>query len=429
MAKKLTYREIEQRIKDLEIEADKLKRAEKALKESEERFQQIAENAQEFMWEVDTHGLYTYASSAVEKVLGYKPQEIVGKKYFYDLFHPEDSERLKKAALDAFAKKEPFREFINRNVHKDGNLVWLSTSGVAVLNKEGQILGYRGADANITDRIRTEEALRESEERYRAVVDISPDVIFNISAGDGTITSLNPAFQKVTGWSDTEWLGKPFTSIIHIDDLTIAKENFEQVLSGEITSPFELRVRSKSGEGLLGEFIAAPKIKDGKVVAIFGFARDVTERKKAQEELETKTQNLQEANIALKVLLKKRDEDKTELEEKVLMNVKQLIEPLLEKLKKQVIDERLKNYLDMLGSNLSEIVSPFSQNLSLKYSNFTPTELRIANLIKEGKSSKEIAEMLNLSSRTVDTHRLRIRSKLGIRNKKSNLRSHLLSIQ
>lgn len=428
MAKKLTYGEIEQRVKDLEVVADEFKRAEKALKESEERFQQVAGNAQEFIWEVDTHGLYTYASSAVKKVLGYKPQEIVGKKYFYDLFHPEDRERLKKAAFDAFAKKEPFREFINRNVHKDGNLVWLSTSGVAVLNKEGQLLGYRGADANITDRIRTEEALRESEERYRAVVEISPDVIFNISAGDGTITSLNPAFQKITGWSDTEWLGKPFTSIIHIDDLTIAKEKFEQVLSGEITSPFELRVLSKSGEELVGEFIAAPKIKDGKVVTIIGFARDVTGRKKAEEALQTKTQNLQEANIALKVLLKKRDEDKTELEEKVLMNVKLLVEPVLEKLKKQVIDERLKNYLDILESNLNEIVSPFSHNLSLKYSNFTPTELRIANLIKQGKSSKEIAEMLYLSSRTVDTHRLKIRTKLGIRNKKTNLRSYLLSL-
>jgi PAS domain S-box-containing protein len=143
------------------------KRAEEALRESEGRFQQVAENAQEWIWEVDAHGLYAYASPIVEKILGYKPEEVVGRKYFYDLFHPEDREELKKAAFEVFAQKQSFREFINRNVHKDGETVWLSTSGVPMLDGEGRLLGYRGSDIDITERKRSEEELQHTLAKLR----------------------------------------------------------------------------------------------------------------------------------------------------------------------------------------------------------------------------------------------------------------------
>ncbi len=135
------------------------KRLEKALQESEERFRQVAENALEWIWEVDSDGLYTYASPAVEKLLGYKPEEIIGKKHFYEMFHPEDRENLKKVAFSAFKEKSSFRDFINRNVHKNGNTVWLSTSGVPILDDGGNLLGYRGADIDVTDRQQAEDAV------------------------------------------------------------------------------------------------------------------------------------------------------------------------------------------------------------------------------------------------------------------------------
>ena len=145
----------------LDITEQKL--AGEMLKESEKRFQQVTENAQEWVWEVDAYGLYTYASPVVGKVLGYKPEELVGKKHFYDLFHPEDREQLKKSALEVFAKKESFREFINRNIHKNGDIVWFSTSGVPVIDSDENLLGYRGADLNITDRIRLEAQLQQAQ--------------------------------------------------------------------------------------------------------------------------------------------------------------------------------------------------------------------------------------------------------------------------
>ena len=149
---------------------------------------------------------------------------------------------------------------------------------------------------------------------------------------------------------------------------------------------------------------------------------------KANEQLKLKAGNHEETNIALKVLLKKRDEDKIELEEKVLLNMKELVVPYLEKLKKSGLDDRQKTFADILESNLNDIISPFMHTLSSKYSNLTPKEIRVAGLVKEGKTTKEIAELLISSTDSIDFYRKNIRKKLGLQNTKSNLRSYLLSL-
>ncbi|MFH1734940.1 MAG: response regulator [bacterium] len=144
-------------------------------------------------------------------------------------------------------------------------------------------------------------------------------------------------------------------------------------------------------------------------------------------ELRIKSENLEEMNTALKVLLKKREEDKNELEERVIYNVKELVMPFLEKIKASRLDNRQKTIVEILESNLNDIVSPFAKALSTRYLNLTPSEMQIANMIKHGKTTKEIADTLFLSTRTIESHRDGIRQKLGIKNKKANLRTHLMS--
>ena len=144
-------------------------------------------------------------------------------------------------------------------------------------------------------------------------------------------------------------------------------------------------------------------------------------------ELRIKSENLEEMNTALKVLLKKREEDKDELEEQVIYNVKELVMPFLEKIKASRLDNRQKTLVEILESNLNDIVSPFAKALSTRYLNLTPAEMQIANMVKHGKTTKEIAEILFLSTRTIESHRDSIRQKLGIKNKKANLRTHLMS--
>ena len=121
--------------------------------------------------------------------------------------------------------------------------------------------------------------------------------------------------------------------------------------------------------------------------------------------------------------------DKEELEEKILLNVKELVNPYLDKLKKSIDDKKGRVYLDILEANLRTLTSSFSRDLHFKYLNLTPTELRIAGLIREGKTSKDIAEFMNLSTRTIESHRKSIRRKMGLTAKKRNLRTLLLGVE
>jgi len=156
--------------------------------------------------------------------------------------------------------------------------------------------------------------------------------------------------------------------------------------------------------------------------------KEILERKEAETSLLVQSQHLEEVNTALKVLLKQRENDKKALEEVVVSNVKELIYPYIERLKQYRSREKQKILLDILEANLNNIVSPFISKISSGILNFTPMEIKVANLVREGKTNKEIADLLFLSINTVLVHRYHIRTKLGIKNKKANLRSHLLSL-
>jgi PAS domain S-box-containing protein len=196
-------------------------------------------------------------------------------------------------------------------------------------------------------------------------------------------------------------------------------------------------------------FVRGYPVRDenGKIVGAIELTLDITERKQAEEalqkahnqleqrvkertgELKTQTQKLEELNAALKVLIDKRDEDKRNLEDNVLKSVNNLILPYLNKLNKSVSDPTQKVFIDVLKTNINEIVSPFANKLSLEYTHLTPAEIQVANLVKQGIRTKSIAKILGVSVKTVESHRESIRKKLGIKKKKINLRSHLLSIE
>jgi DNA-binding CsgD family transcriptional regulator len=137
---------------------------------------------------------------------------------------------------------------------------------------------------------------------------------------------------------------------------------------------------------------------------------------------------LAEMNAALRVILEKRLEDKSELEQKVVANVQELLLPLVKKLQK-LSNETQKPLLHLLEMNLQEIISPFSRTLFFQHIALSPRELQVANYVKVGMSSKEIADVAGLSPKTVEDHRKAIRKKLGLESKKDNLRSYLLALQ
>lgn len=172
------------------------------------------------------------------------------------------------------------------------------------------------------------------------------------------------------------------------------------------------------------------------LIAVANTLAGVVELKKAEKklkkkeiELKAKSRDLEEVNTALRVLLKKRDEDKIDLEHKVFFNIEKTIKPYLDKLKTTKLDNMQQSYLAILESNIDDIISPLTRRLTYKFKNLTASEIQVANLVIDGKRTKEIAALLSVSDKTIEVHRKNIRKKLGLRNKKADLRSHLLSIR
>jgi DNA-binding CsgD family transcriptional regulator len=161
----------------------------------------------------------------------------------------------------------------------------------------------------------------------------------------------------------------------------------------------------------------------------------LSERRRVEEALQdsgsalkAQASALEEVNTALNVLLRQREEDRKELEEKVLSNVKKFVLPYLETLKNTPLNAKQRACAAIIESRLNDLVSPFAKTISSKYLGLTPKEIDVAGLVREGKTTKEIAQLLNVSPRAVEFHRDNIREKLGLKNKKANLRSHLLSL-
>jgi len=280
---------------ELQREIAERRRAQEALGESEERFRQVAENAQEWIWEVDANGLYTYVSPVVEEILGYKPEEIVGKRHFYDLFYPEDLEETKRAAFEVFAQKESFRGFLCRNVHKNGRTVWLSRSGVPILDGEEDLLGYRGADTDITKRKWMAEELWRSEEKFRGIAERSFDMIFMMDP-EGRITYASPATKRLLGYVPDEIIGKLFQDYLPESEGTEVVRTFIEIAKGRSIESLQLGMLRKDRSLAIVEMNASPIIIDEEVTGVQGIIRDVTERKRMEEEL-MKAQKLESLGV------------------------------------------------------------------------------------------------------------------------------------
>jgi PAS domain S-box-containing protein len=318
--------------------------------------------------------------------------------------------------------------------------------GCPVRDEKNTIIGGIEVVLEITERKKAEELLRESEERYRALAENSR-VGFWQTTLDGHTIYINPAMCQMLEIEDSEELhGEIYDSFYDDENREIIKRELAKREKG-MSSTYEVELIGRKGTKRNVMISGAPIfLSEDKVHSAIGTFTDITDKKRVEKalmkahnelehrvkkrtsELEIKTKTLEEINIAMKVLLKKREEDKIEIEDNVLTNVKELIEPYFDKIKKNKLDDQQKAFLSIMESNLSEIISPFTRKMSLKYLNLTPAEIQIANLVKHGSTTKMIAKLQNVSPRTVETHRKNIRRKIGLGSKRANLRTHLLSL-
>ena len=380
-----------------------------------------------------------FCNYRAEEISGYNQQELLSKK-FIDLVHPDD----RVTVIDNYARKlknETTPDTIPlRILTKDGAVKWVLGSSVKITWKgQPAVMGFI---IDITSQKQAEEALRESGETLRAILNSTSDLAFLVDL-EGTVLAVNTHAAQRFEKSPEEIKGLNIYSLMQPEIQERRRNKARELILKK--QPVQY---TEERDGQFFDCNLFPILDDsGNVKCFTIFVQDITDRTLTEEalrksreelehrvkertlELEIKARNLEDVNTALKVLMKRLDEDKKVTEEKVLFNVRQLVEPNLEKLKNSRLTERQKNLLEIIESNLNEIVSPFARGLSNSYMKLTPTEIQVANHIRQGKTTKEIADMLNLSAKTIEFHRDNIRRKIGIKNKKINLRTHLLSIQ
>ena len=427
MSRKPTYKELEQKIEQLVKEASERKRIEETLCESEERFRVLCESAASCVFFLENR-VIKYVNQTTLDTFGYTEEEVLGRDTSFVHVSPEKFEEVSELMRQALPKdgslhiEWPFRK-------KNGQTIWMDNYLTTM--PSGDIAGILH---DITDRKEAERALKESEERFRDTVAMLPSVIIEYGL-DGILNYVNPHGYMLASYDPED-----FEEGFHVLQLAAPEEHekhyerIERMMQGENVPPAEYRLLSKDGKTFWGLVTSGLIKKDGEVVGVRTYTVDITERKEAEEalkertiELELKKKSLEEINTAMKVLLKKREEDKIEIEDNVMTNVRELITPYFKKIKKTDLDDHQKTFLSIIESNMDEIISPFTRKLTLKYLKLTPTEIRIVNLIRQGNTTKNIAKILKVSHRTIDTHRKNIRGKIGLGNKKENLRTHLLA--
>jgi PAS domain S-box-containing protein len=282
---------------------------------------------------------------------------------------------------------------------------------------------------DITERRRLEILLEESEERYRRLFETADDGILLLEKREGNITHANPAITKMLGYTKEECIGKKLKDIgfsLVVDDIKMILQELDK---NSIIYYDDVPIRTKAGQTFYADIYMVDRAR-----LVQCNIRNISERKQAEEalrkserELKSKTENLEEVNAALNVLLKRVEEGRIELEEKILSNVRELVLPYIDRLKKTQLSGHQASYLMVIETNLDNIASSFLYHLKMRYLNLTHREVQVASLVKEGKSTKEIAELLNIAIKTVVFHRNSLRKKLGLKNQKANLHAHLLT--
>jgi PAS domain S-box-containing protein len=378
-------------------------------------------------------GNLTYVNGSFLKLWGYDTdQEVLGRPAVEFWEEPEKALQIVQTLRD---EGNWTGELVARK--KDGSLFHVEISATMVTDEAGKPWYMMGSFLDITERKRTEEALRESESRYRTLFNNAGDMIFIHDLSGHTIAFNQVACERL-GYSRQELLDMTPMDIDAPEYATLVPERINELRqSGHVM--FETVHVTREGKTIPTE-VSARLVEYAGKPAVLSIARDITERKQAEDELRrreeellVKAHNLKEVNTALRVLLKQRQEDKKDLEERVLSNLRELVFPYMEDLKKARLDYRQMSLLGVIESNLNGITTPFLRRLSSQYLSLTPREIQVAGLVREGRTTKEIAELLSSSTDAIDFHRIdfhrkNLRKKLGITNSKTNLRTHLLSL-
>jgi len=451
-------------------------RAEELLQESERRFEAFMDNSHFISWMKDEHGRIVYLSKPYERRFGVRLEDVRGKTDFE--IWPEDvAEQFWKNDQLILQSWHP-SEMVEQALNPDGSTsYWWNMKFPFQDAMRRRYVGGIGID--ITEHRLIEETLREREQLLIATQALSKVGGWEWDVQNKTMVWTKETY-RIHGMVPGECApGSP--EHIEKSEACYAPEARAAIMDAfrrccEQGTPYDMELPFTNVQGrAMWVRTKAEALFDGdRVVKVNGNIMDITERRQVEEELrrhrdylddmvrertaevtrayqELELENrlrkkkeaalrarerqlkreqaeVSEVNTALKVLLKHREEDKIHMGANIASNIKVSIVPFLKRLEDSGLGDDQRKILSIVKSGLEDISSPFIRKVSSEHLGLTPSELKVATLIREGKTSKEIAELLHVSYNTTITHRSNVRKKLGLSNKKENLRLYLQSL-
>lgn len=374
----------------------------------------------------------SYVNKAFCDYFGKSADELIGTSVMTLI--PEADREAVMSNITSLKAESPVGKHEHPVILPGGEIRWQRWFNRALFDDQGKIVGYRSIGEDVTDQRVTEMSLRDSEAFNRTLIDHLPQRIF-LKDLNSTYLACNDNYARDLGIHAGDIVGRDDFAIFSDELAEKYRADDQAVMTGgdilELEEPYEV-----GGKTLWVQTTKIPYRNDrGEVAGILGIFSDITARKRVEQQLKARekdlaeeSQRLQEMNTTLKVLLQQREEDQKDMERRIVVNVRKRILPCMEQLSRTFTKTIQKEYAHIITSTLNDVVSPFLRTLTTAYMDLTPREIEVACLVHDGKTNKEIAYLLNLSVRSVECYRDGIRKKLGLTNKKVNLRTHLLSL-
>jgi PAS domain S-box-containing protein len=370
------------------------------------------------IWITDKNDVIIYANNAMSHLIGMPQERLIGTEIF-NSFSPESFQHFRPFYLRAKKEGCPVQYESIPLLAPTGRLSQQTGWLIPRITKNH----FNGVICSVSD-VTESKQLAHSEARWRAICECSPDGITLIDP-KGIILYMN---HSISGFSADDAIGGSILDIIPESNRKDVENSLKRVRKTRSVDRFYVEYPQKEGGSQHLEARLGPIIQEGNIVAFIINTSDISRQRMLEREIKKHLANLEETNITLKVLLKRIEKERLLFQENLSTNILCNIEPYMNKMKQTCLDKDQKRTLDILEKNIKDMASPLVYSVMSMNLRLTPAEMQISNFIRQGYSSKEIADLLNISPATIDKHRKNIRKKLGITNKKQNLRSVLSSI-
>ncbi len=405
-------------------------RMEEDLKKTNDLLNSIINNTSAIIYVKDIDGRYMLVNRQFRKLFGRQGTGVTGSTDL-DIFPPETAHRFRENDLRVLAE-ERIIQFEERVFQEGREHTYLSIK-FPLLDGNGTPYAVAGISTDITERILAGQELQEKNEQLRALINASPDIIcFKDSRGRWMLA--NNAILELFEIADVDYRGltdndleahsrfysKAFQSCRKTDE--ICWKSRKVCRSDEI-------ILRPDGSRKIFDVIKIPLFHpDGARKGLVILGRDVSERVRAEEALRAEIEKREKTNITLKVLLEQYQYIGKEAEQQVSEQLRTLVFPYLDHLVEITADKRARDLLNIIAANLQALARSHSEKRPVRdkrLARLTPRETLIVNLVQQGKSSRDIATILNISKRTVDVYRQNIRKKLDLTNNRIRLADYL----